>query len=176
MANKIVLFDRDGTLIKEPYGERLIREQDIELYDDTIEALSVLAKNNFSIIIITNQAGVSEGLISYEEFERIHKIFIEVLAPSGIQILKTYVCPHSPKDNCACRKPKTKMFEVAAREFSFNLSEVFMVGDRKTDIEAAKNVNAKSIFLNTGLQQIEKNYADFEVNNLLQAVDTIIHN
>lgn len=175
MANKkIALFDRDGTLIKEPAGERLIREQDIELYPDTVEALSELNKNGFSIIIITNQAGVSEGLITIEEFNRLHQIVLDQLAPSSIEVLKTYVCPHGPKDNCNCRKPNTKMFEDAARDFGFDLKKVFMVGDRESDIKAAKNVGAKSIFLNTGLQEIESGLADYEVGNLLQAVNIIL--
>lgn len=173
MKNKIVLTDRDGTLIKELYGDRMIKIEDIEIYDDTIEALSMLHQNGYSLIIITNQEGASENLA---EFQKTHEYFLELLKPSGIEILKTYVCPHGPQDNCACRKPKTKMFEDAARDLGFNLNDVFMVGDRQTDIEAAKKIGASSIFLNTGLQVIAPGFADFEVNNLLQAANIIIYN
>ena len=173
MINKIVLTDRDGTLIKEPYGDRLIRIEDIEIYDDTIEALRILHQNGYSLIIITNQQGASEKLV---EFQGTHQHVLDLLKPSGIEIIKTYVCPHGPQDNCECRKPKTKMFEDAARDLGFNLKDVFMVGDRQTDIEAANKIGAKSIFLNTGLQTIKPGLADFEVNNMLQAASIIIHN
>lgn len=173
---KIALFDRDGTLIKEPSGERLIKKSDIELYDDSVEALKILAESGYAIIIITNQAGVSEGLITLEEFYDIHNAVLDQLAPSGIKILKTYVCPHSPEDNCICRKPKPKMILDAAKDFNLDLQNMFFVGDRQTDCEAAQNAGCKSIFLNTSLQAVEPSVADYEVNNLLQAAEVILDN
>ncbi len=69
---KIVLLDRDGTIIQDPPDERLDREEKIELFADSISALKKLAENGFSVILVTNQAGISEGRIMREDFARIN--------------------------------------------------------------------------------------------------------
>jgi imidazoleglycerol-phosphate dehydratase/histidinol-phosphatase len=93
---KIILLDRDGTIIRDPEDERVDKEEKIELFPDSIEALSYLAKNDFSVILITNQAGIAEGRINVEGFNKINNKVIEMLSPSGIKILKNiYVPPFS---------------------------------------------------------------------------------
>jgi histidinol-phosphate phosphatase family protein len=112
----IIFLDRDGTIIRDPEDERVTSEEKIELFPDTIEALTYLAKHNFSVVLITNQAGISEGRITAEDFDRINNKVIELLKPSGVKILKTYMCSHGPDDKCDCRKPSPKMILEALKE------------------------------------------------------------
>jgi D-glycero-D-manno-heptose 1,7-bisphosphate phosphatase len=171
---KIVLMDRDGTLIKPPVDRRVDSPEKIQLFPDTIEALALLAKHAFKVIIITNQTGIAEGRFTYSEYEKINRRFVELLAPSKIDVLKVFTCPHSRADNCACRKPKPTMIFEAAKEFNFDPRDCYMVGDRQDDIDIAKNCGAKSILVKTGDFAVTGDDATFVVENLLQAAKLIV--
>lgn len=171
----IVFLDRDGTIIKDPLDERVDREDKIELFPDTIEALKYLADNDFSVVIITNQAGISEGRINVEDFHRIHNKVLEMLALSGVRILKTFMCPHGPNDGCDCRKPKPKMLLDAAKEFNVDLANTFMVGDNLSDIDAGINAGTKTILVETATnKKVVAEQSTYSVPNLLDAVKYIV--
>ena len=146
---KAVFLDRDGTVIVDPLDERVDTEAKITLFPDSIEALKYLADHDFGVIFITNQAGISEGRISLEDFDRINGKVLEMLAESDVKVLKTFVCPHGPTDNCVCRKPQPKMILDAAQEFNINLADTYMVGDRMSDITAGSNAGTKTILVKT---------------------------
>ena len=172
---KIVLLDRDGTVIVDPPDERIDTEEKIKLFPDSIEALKYLSLNNFEVIFITNQAGISEGRINLEDFHRINNKVLEMLAPSGIKILKTFVCPHGPKDNCICRKPKSKMILDASQEFNINLSDTYMVGDRLSDINAGINAGSKTILVKTATNEVVvAEQANYTAETLLDAAKYIV--
>ncbi len=174
--NKILFMDRDGTVIVDPEDERVDREDKIKLFPDIIEALKYLADNNFSIILITNQAGVAEGRINLQDFDRINNKVIEMLAPSGVKFLKTYVCPHSPDDKCECRKPKPAMILEAIKEFHIDLSKSYMIGDRESDIFAGINAGVKTILVKTANKPVEVKEATYTAPTLLDAVKYISAN
>ncbi len=88
---KIVFLDRDGTVIQDPLDERVDTVDKIELFDDSIEALKYLADNDFAVVLITNQAGISEGRINENQFWTIHNEVLTQLAPSGVEFIKTYM-------------------------------------------------------------------------------------
>lgn len=173
---KVVFLDRDGTVILEPPDERVDSVEKIQLFPDTIEALSQLAKRGFSAILITNQVGIAEDRISQKEFEVINAEVINKLQPSGINILKTYVCPHSPEDACECRKSKPTMILRAAKEFNIDLSQSYMVGDRLSDIMAGVNAGTKTILVQTGNNPVISDKATYTAANLLEAVKYIVDN
>ena len=173
---KVVLLDRDGTVIVDPPDERVDREDKIQLFPDSISALQKLADNGFSVILITNQAGISEGRINEDDFNRINNKVIEQLATSGVKILKTYMCPHGPNDGCECRKPKPTMILQAAKEFDLDLSNIFIAGDHRSDVLAGKNAGTKTILVRTANHQDEAPEADHQAQNLTEAVDQIIAN
>ncbi len=170
---KAVFLDRDGTLIFDPEDERVDTTEKIKLFPDSLEALRLLATLDFGIFIITNQAGISEGRINEEEFWKIQKTVLEQLAPSGIKILKTYMCPHGPNDGCDCRKPKPAMLLQAAKEFDIDLENSWMVGDRESDILAGKNAGTKTILVKTANVPVESKEATYTAPNLLDAVQYI---
>jgi D-glycero-D-manno-heptose 1,7-bisphosphate phosphatase len=171
----IVLLDRDGTIIKDPLDERVDREDKIELFPDSIEALKYLADNDFAIIIITNQAGISEGRINAQDFDRIHGKVLEMLASSGVKILKTFMCPHGPNDGCDCRKPKPTMILDAAKEFNLDLAKIYMVGDNISDIDAGINAGTKTVLVETATnKKVVAEQATYSAPNLLDAVKYVV--
>lgn len=172
----IVFLDRDGTVIVDPEDERVDREEKIKLFPDSIEALKYLAEHNFAVILITNQAGIAEGRINMEDFERINNKVLEMLAPSGITILKTYICPHSSEDKCECRKPKPTMLLRAAKDFNVDLSKTYIVGDRESDIRAGINAGTKTILVKTANVPVEVEEATYTAQNLLEVVRYIAGN
>ncbi len=174
--NKIILLDCDGTVIFDPEDERVDREDKIKLFPDSIESLKYLAENGFSIILITNQAGIAEGRINLQDFDRINNKVLEMLAPSGIKILKTYMCPHGPQDGCNCRKPKPMMIFQAAEEFGIDLANTYMVGDRESDILSGIHAGTKTILVKTANVPVESKEATFTAPTLLEAVKYIVDN
>lgn len=172
----IVLLDRDGTVIVDPEDERVDKEDKIKLFPDSIEALRYLAEHDFAVILITNQAGISEGRIDEQDFVRINNKVLEMLAPSGVTILKTYMCPHGPNDGCECRKPKPTMLLETAKEFDIDLTQVYMVGDRASDIFSGINAGTKTVLVKTANVPVEVSEATYTAPNLLDAVKYIVTN
>ena len=171
---KIVLLDRDGTVIVDPPDKRVDREEKIKLFPDSIEALKYLADNNFEVIFITNQAGIAEGRLNTEDFHRIHNKVLEMLSPSGVKVLKTYMCPHGPEDNCECRKPKPTMILEAVKEFNLDPKNVYIVGDRLSDINAGINAGVKTILVKTASEAVVAEQANHTAPTLLDAVKYVV--
>ncbi len=170
-------MDRDGTVIVDPLDERVDREDKIQLFNDSIESLKYLDDHNFAVIFITNQAGIAEGKITIEDFERINTKVQELLSPSGVKILKTVICPHIDKDKCDCRKPKPKMILEAAEEFGIVLANSYMVGDHVSDIEAGINAGTKTVLVQTATnEKVTAEQATFTAHDLLSAVKYIVSN
>ncbi len=167
---RAVFLDRDGTIIFDPPDERVDKEDKIKLLPDSIEALKLLATLDYGIFIITNQAGIAEGRINEAEFWRIHSKVLEMLAPSGTKVLKTYMCPHGPEDNCECRKPKPTMILKAAKEFNIDLANSWMIGDHGSDIMAGINAGTKTILVETANVPETSKQATFTTHNLLVAI------
>ncbi len=174
MNMKVVFLDRDGTLIVEPPHERLVFEKDAKLFPDAIDALTLLAKNNIPVIMVTNQAGIAEGVLTTENFLELNDDIIEMIKASGVSFLKTYYCPHGRSAGCECRKPKPKMILDAANEFNVDLSNSYMVGDNLRDIEAGINAGTKTVLVKTGIRDVVSDDATYTADNLLEAAKYIV--
>ena len=124
--------------------------------------------------MITNQAGIAEGLISLQDFETINNEVIKRLVASGIKILKTFICPHGPDDGCDCRKPGPKMVLQALSEFNLNPSDTFFIGDRISDVEAGRSAGCKTILVKTANEPQPKTDANFEADNLTAVIKIIL--
>lgn len=173
---KIALLDRDGTVIVDPPDMRVDTIEKIALFDDSIEALSYLSENGFAVIFITNQAGIEEGRLSENDFWMIHEEVLRQLAPSRVEVLKTYMNGEKAKpDATEWRKPGPKMFFQAAKDFDFDLSNVFYVGDNRSDIQAALNANCKGgILVKTANENVDSPDAIFTAPRLIDAVRYIV--
>lgn len=166
-----VFLDRDGTInVGVPKYERVDSIDKVELLPATIEALKLLSNLDYGVFFITNQAGLAEGLITQEQFDQINAEVLWLIAPSGIKILKTYVCPHGENDHCECRKPKPKLLFNAAIEYGIDLKASWMIGDRSSDVMTGINAGTKAILVKTGVLTVESDEAIFTAPSLLEAV------
>lgn len=147
MSRKAVFLDRDGTLIEDK--GYMSCSSEVNLLEGTIDALLILKKLGFEFIIISNQSGIGRGLITKTQVEEINKYLIELLAFEGIFITAIYYCPHTPEDNCICRKPKPEMVLSALNKYDISEEESFLVGDKITDAEAAINAGVKPILISS---------------------------
>ncbi|RLG13731.1 hypothetical protein DRN69_05105 [Candidatus Pacearchaeota archaeon] len=93
-----------------------------------------------------------------------------------MRIDKIYYCPHHPKDNCLCRKPKIGMLLKAVKDFDISLNESWVIGDDERDIIMARNANVKSIKLGKKMPKKLKLEPNFYAKNLLEAVGIIKKN
>jgi len=141
---KVVFLDRDGTIVKDPQDERVDSLAKVELFEDTLSSLKYLADRGFDAIFITNQASIAEGRLTEDEFWDLQNRILAMLKPSRIKILKTYMNGELPGPQASdWRKPGPKMLLQAARDFDIDISEVYMIGDRDSDVTAAVNAGCK---------------------------------
>lgn len=143
-----VFLDRDGTLNPDP--GYIASPDDYELYPETIPALKTLATTGLPLILVTNQSGVGRGLIEESSLEAIHEKLSAALAEHGLSFLDTYHCPHTPADECTCRKPATDMFTRAAKEHGIDLVSSYVIGDSPADVAAANTMGAHALLVRTG--------------------------
>jgi len=145
--NAAIFLDRDGTIIED--RGHLRDPSDVVLFPETFPALRKL-QDYFLLFIVTNQAGIAEGKISRSDANRVNSGIVAALAEGGVEVTDVYVCPHRRSDNCHCIKPKPYFLKRAATLYGLDLSKSFTVGDHPHDIQLAKNVGARGIYVFTG--------------------------
>lgn len=171
---RAIFLDRDATVtVGIPTYERVDSIDKVKLLPNSLEALRLIAKLDYGVFFVTNQLGLAEGLISQEDFEAINNRALKLIAPSGVKILKTYVCPHALEDNCACRKPKPKLLLDAAKEFDIDLTNSWMIGDRPSDVMTGVNAGTKTILVKTGDPAAESEQATLTAASLLEAAEYV---
>lgn len=155
-----IFLDRDGVINQErkDYVKNL---SEFLILDGVADAIDLLRKNDYLIIIITNQSAINRGLLSVEMLNEIHKHLHDYLKSKGTYIDAIYFCSHTPEENCSCRKPKPGMILQAANDYKIDLTKSCMIGNSSTDMEAAKAAGCKCILLK-------------ENQNLLQAVKKLV--
>ena len=144
-TNKAVILDRDGTLNADP--GYVVKTKDMKLFPETIPALKKLSNAGYILIIVSNQSGIGRGYYSLNKVKKFNKALTDKLAANGIKISGIYLCPHSPEEECACRKPETLLFEKAIGDFGIDVNKSWCIGDKITDVEGAKKVNIRGILL-----------------------------
>ena len=145
MKKKIIFLDRDG-VINYDYGY-VSQIDKFEFIDGVFEACKYFQKLNYEIIIITNQSGIGRGYYSEKEFYTSTQWILNRFKEEEINILKVYFCPHTPEENCRCRKPNIGMIENACKDFDIDLENSWLIGDKITDIQTAINANIKNYIL-----------------------------
>ena len=141
-----IFLDRDGVinLERKDYVKNL---SEFEIFPDVAEAIDLLRKKNFLIIIITNQSAINRKLLDITTLETIHDFFQEYLKKNNTFVDAIYYCPHLPEENCSCRKPKPGLILNAAKDLKIDLKKSWMIGDSQKDIEAANNAGCNSILI-----------------------------
>ncbi|MCP4580341.1 MAG: HAD family hydrolase [candidate division Zixibacteria bacterium] len=171
---KAVFLDRDGVIIVDKNFLWEIKQ--LEFIPRAVEALKAIP-TDFLKIIISNQSGIARGYFSAKQAEKFNTALLAELKKKGVIIDGMYYCPHSPENNCECRKPKIGLFESAQRQFNIDYTRSWMIGDKSSDIQAGKNIGAATIQVLTGYAGKEEGsldvIADQTVGDLYEAVETI---
>ncbi|WP_439151268.1 bifunctional histidinol-phosphatase/imidazoleglycerol-phosphate dehydratase HisB [Winogradskyella sp.] len=146
---KPVLFiDRDGTLIKEPADEQIDAFEKLEFYPKVFQYLSKIAKElNFEIVMITNQDGLGTEVYPEDTFWPVHNFVINTFEAEDVVFEEQFIDRTFAKDNAPTRKPNTGLLKKYFTD-DYDLANSFVIGDRLTDIELAKNLGSKGIFIN----------------------------
>ena len=167
---RFVVLDRDGTIIRECHY--LSDPEMVDLLEGTTDGLRLLREMGFGLLIITNQSAIGRGFFDKSRLEEIHERLRELLASEGVYIEDIYFCPHTPMDDCYCRKPRTGLLELAAKEHGFSPQNAFVIGDKPCDIELGQRVGATTFLVRTGYghRVAAENQAtpDYVVENVLE--------
>jgi len=139
MSVRGVLFDRDGTIIVDvPYnGEPDL----VQPVSGVKEGLDRLRAAGLKVGVLTNQSGVGRGMISEAQMRAVNARVEALLGPFD----GWFICPHAPDEDCECRKPKPKLIFDAARVWGLAPAEIVVVGDKDSDVEAARNAGSPAI-------------------------------
>jgi D-glycero-D-manno-heptose 1,7-bisphosphate phosphatase len=180
-----VFLDRDGTLIEDfGYLDRVGR---VSIYPWTVDALRVLRRAGFSLVVVTNQSGVARGKFPESVVAEVHRHLEEAFARGGVSIDGYYYCPHYVQSrleqyrlDCDCRKPRPGLVERAARELDLDIARSYVIGDHWSDVGLANAVGARGILVRTGsgASQAERPEdgvrADVVVAHLMEAATWIL--
>ncbi len=188
MTRRAVFMDRDGTISEEVgYVNHPSR---YKVFPYSPEAVRLLNQSDWLAVLVTNQAGVARGYFTEDLVGAVHGTLEEGLRQGGARLDAIYYCAHHPsvgeppyRSDCDCRKPKPGLIQRAAQEFDIDLAESWMVGDRYSDIELARNAGVCSAFVLSGYGRGEWEYQraawnhqpDLVAENLLEAVKSIVN-
>jgi D-glycero-D-manno-heptose 1,7-bisphosphate phosphatase len=170
---RAAFLDRDGVINrKAPEGQYITRWAEFEFLPRVAEAIALLKQARFSVIVVSNQRCVAEGLITVPELDVIHQRMFGELAAAGAIIDGVYYCPHEKQSSCSCRKPAPGLLLRAAREHHIDLTRSWMIGDSDSDIQAGKNAGCKTAQL-LEWDEVGKGDADVFAHSLFDIAEQI---
>lgn len=156
-----VFLDRDGTL-NEDVGY-LAALPHLTWYPWAIDAVRLLNRAGYLVVVVTNQGGIGRGVIQAGFLPELHAEMDRRLAAAGARVDGWYFCPHHPealledlRAVCECRKPATGMAHAAARDLGIDLSRSWMIGDKWGDVQFGQRAGARSILIRTGWGVLEE--------------------
>lgn len=183
----IVLLDRDGTIIKE--REYISDPKELEFEHGAVTALKKLQLLGAFVAVVSNQAGLAKGEITFDEFSSVNSHFLHSLIEQGTNVQATIYCPFHengiiPEYTCNSdfRKPATGMYRLLQQELKMDAGTLFVVGDKLSDIEFGNRLGANTFFVTTGhgkkeLPNLQKSRLSFQIRrNLSDAVNEIVKN
>ena len=137
-----VILDRDGVLNERPPRAEYVRTPaEFRWLDGAREALALLHRNGYRVVVVSNQAGVNRGAMSSDDLDRVNGRMTEDAERAGGAIDAVYYCPHDWEEGCSCRKPKPGMLFQAQHDLQLDLSRTPYIGDDERDAEAAHAAN-----------------------------------
>ncbi|MDH4132545.1 MAG: HAD-IIIA family hydrolase [Gemmatimonadota bacterium] len=174
-ASRVVLLDRDGTIIEDP--GYLADPDGVRFLPGAVAGLRRLGAAGFRLVVVTNQSGVGRGLVTEEQVAAVHARLRAELEQSGVHLAGVYYCPHRPDEGCGCRKPATGLATRAAAELGFPIADAIVVGDKASDLQLARALGVPSILVLTGegraTAEAHPGLADYVVADLVEAAGVI---
>jgi len=166
-------LDRDGVINrKAPEGQYVTRWEEMEFCRGASEAIRLLNRAGFLVIIVTNQACVARGFMTAAELERIHARLCFTFEAAGATIDAVYYCPHGNEPPCSCRKPKPGMLLHAARIHNIDLAQSWMIGDSARDIQAGRAAGCNTVRVRDDVGSTDGS-PDLVASSLLDATSRI---
>jgi len=148
MGNPAAFLDLLGTM----GGDGLSDIRSFSLFPFTAEAIRLLNEVGILVFVVTNQSHIAKGLITREEFDEWMSRLVDRLAEEDARIDGVYFCPHSRKDNCPCKKPKTGLLDRCSGEHSVDLDRSYVVGDNGADdMRLARAGGGRAVLVRTGV-------------------------
>ncbi len=145
---KVLFIDRDGTLIKEPHDEQIDSFEKLVFYPKALFYLSKIADElDYDLVMVTNQDGLGTDAYPENDFWPTHNFMLKTFENEGVVFKEQIIDRSFPEKNSPNRKPRTGLMTKYFSE-EYDLKNSFVIGDRLTDMELAKNLNAKGIFIN----------------------------
>jgi imidazoleglycerol-phosphate dehydratase/histidinol-phosphatase len=145
---KVLFIDRDGTLALEPEDYQLDAFEKLIFYPEVFTYLGKLSKElDYELVMVTNQDGLGTESFPEDNFWPIHNHLVKTFENEGIVFSEICIDRSFPDDNASTRKPRTGMLTPYIESDDYDLTQSFVIGDRMTDMELAKNLGAKGIFI-----------------------------
>ena len=169
MKRKVLFIDRDGTIIKETVDEQIDAFDKMVFYPKAFTFLGKIAKElDYELVMITNQDGLGTDSFPEDTFWPVHNFILKSFENEGVLFDKVFLDRTFPHENANTRKPGTGLLTEYFSE-AYDLKNSFVIGDRLTDIELAKNLGAKGIFIND-----DTNLGTGEITVKRDELDTVI--
>lgn len=173
---KVLFIDRDGTIVLEPEGLQLDSLEKLEFYPKAFQYLAKIANElDYELAMVTNQDGLGTDSFPEDTFWPTQDFILKAFQNEGVLFDDIFIDRSFPEDNAPTRKPRTGMLTKYIDNPNYDLANSFVLGDRLTDIELAKNLGAKAIFLNTidgaGSTEISAKREELDTVIALQSTD-----
>ena len=146
---KLVIMDRDGTINAES-TEFIKSPEEWTALPGALEAIARLNHAGWHVVVATNQSGLGRGLFDVASLNAMHAKMHKELAALGGRIDAVFYCPHTPDDNCHCRKPEPGLFEQIGERYGIDLKSVPVVGDALRDVAAGAAAGCQPNLVLTG--------------------------
>lgn len=159
---KLIILDRDGVINND--SDAFVKTADEWIpIDGSIEAIAQLHQAGFTVVVATNQSGLGRGLFDLDQLEAIHAKMNDLVLAAGGEISGVFYCPHTPDDECQCRKPKSGLIDAIETELDISANGAPCIGDSLRDLEAGLTKGCMPILVKTGkgekmLAQMKENH------------------
>jgi len=175
LTRKAVFLDRDGIInIDKGYVYKI---EDFEFCEGIFDTLKYLQDLGYLLFVITNQSGINRKYYCEFDFLKLTAYMLNEFKSKNINILDVEFCPHTPDENCECRKPKTKMIENILKKYpKIDLNNSLLIGDKDSDINCAKNAKIKNTILlkNKDFVKDSHSFPSFCISNLEEIKSIIL--
>ena len=170
MAKKVLFIDRDGTIVLEPENYQLDCLSKLEFYPNAFQYLAKIAKElDYELAMVTNQDGLGTTSFPEDTFWPAQNFIVKAFENEGVTFNEIFIDKSFPEDNAPTRKPRTGMLTKYLNNPAYDLSNSFVLGDRITDVELAKNLGSKAIFIKN-----EDNLGESEIASSLEELASTI--
>ena len=170
MPKRVLFIDRDGTLVLEPENYQLDSLTKLEFYPKVFQFLNKIAKElNFELAMVTNQDGLGTESFPEETFWPTQNFILKAFENEGITFDEIFIDRSFPENNAPTRKPRTGMLTKYLNNPEYDLENSYVIGDRITDVELAKNLGSKAIFIKN-----EENLGRNEITTSLETLQNVI--